>query len=66
MNYVVGGRSTDDDPLVWHLAGSLKSKSNAQGEKFLDRGLGVGAFPAKNGEKWWMARSGEIRKDVFF
>ena len=51
MNYVVGGRSTDDDPLVWHLAGSLKSKSNAQGEKFLDRGLGVGAFPAKMEEK---------------
>ena len=38
VNYVVGGRSTDDDPLVWHLAGRLKSQSNTQGEKFMDRG----------------------------
>ena len=35
---MVGGRSTTDDPLVWHLAGRLKSQSNAQGEKFMDRG----------------------------
>lgn len=38
VNYVVGGRSTTDDPLVWHLAGRLKSQSDAQGEKFMDRG----------------------------
>ena len=45
VNYVVGGRSTTDDPLVWHLAGRLKSQSNEQGEKFMDRGsLGVGFF----------------------
>eukprot|EP00434_Breviolum_minutum_P023748 symbB.v1.2.020947.t1/scaffold1788.1/size101334/2 len=36
VNYVVGGRSTTDDPLVWHLAGRLKSQSNEQGEKFMD------------------------------
>eukprot|EP00931_Biecheleriopsis_adriatica_P100774 TRINITY_DN76015_c0_g1_i1.p1 TRINITY_DN76015_c0_g1~~TRINITY_DN76015_c0_g1_i1.p1 ORF type:complete len:581 (-),score=85.64 TRINITY_DN76015_c0_g1_i1:239-1945(-) len=36
LNYVVGLRDTDDDPLVWHLAGRHKFVQDEHGEVYMD------------------------------